>query len=681
MGLLAYLKDKDNLIKQAQIVVSNPDSNFPAYNAGILPVTLPARCLNHADPMKWHITFSGDTVGVDFIALICHNIPSDAPITIKGANTFDPAASLGTMTWKRRTAFKAFSSTETHQYLKIEISDAANIHGFSQIGYIVLGASDDIVTLTENFDWDWELIDQIINQDARSSSRTPLVGNISENQLMALQFRAVASSALDDMRDPFLDTLKGVDPIFWLPDGTDGATGFLGRYRSDFARRFPGVSLASAPVQIEEDAPGPISLPQMPIIKSGVELPSGSTFTRATIANFKNQDLELVQVASGTLRGDIKGGVAGITVSGEAHHFSEGVKGCLLLEPARTNAWTYSADLSDAVWTKTEVTISADDIDEPEDSPSTLADKILETAVDDDHGFTRATPSLTADTLQAVSFYARAAERGWVRVKTINKANSAWNSWINIATGATGTVNANHTILVEKYVDSWWRIRVSWGSGTGATSPDVGIFISYADAVASYAGDVTKGIHVWGIQFETDKAFPSSYIGTGAATATRNADLLAVAFDFDVEPTTVYVKHVQTDLGTASDLMLVQIGSSADPRFEARIGTDLRREITADDGTTTANNTESAGTEALADIFEGRYALDPDGAVSIGFSLNGATETTVAASGSIDLDIGAYAVDFAYLGARSDGTLGHIFILQELKFHRGVQTLDFMRAL
>jgi hypothetical protein len=264
MGYLAYLEDADNLIKQAQIVVSDPDSSMPAYNAGMLPVTLPARCLNHSDPMKWHLSFPGDTVGVDSIALVCHNLSSDAVITVKGGNSFDPSSSLGTMTWRRRTAFKVFSATETHQFLKIEISDPANIHGFSQIGYIVLGNP---TTLSRNFETGWRLADMVLNQKGFSESRTSLPGYISDHQLLRLVFEALTEVEVSEIRARFLNTLRDDKPVFWWPDGSDGTKGFLGRFAKDFERVLNIGPVVSVAVDIEEDAPGPISVPAMPIIR------------------------------------------------------------------------------------------------------------------------------------------------------------------------------------------------------------------------------------------------------------------------------------------------------------------------------------------------------------------------------------------------------------------------------
>ena len=51
--------------------------------------------------------------------------------------------------------------------------------------------------------------------------------------------------------------------------------------------------------------------------------------------------------------------------------------------------------------------------------------------------------------------------------------------------------------------------------------------LAAVDGAPTYAGDGTSGIYVWGAQAEAG-AFPTSYIPTAGATATRSADIASI---------------------------------------------------------------------------------------------------------------------------------------------------------
>jgi hypothetical protein len=276
------------------------------------------------------------------------------------------------------------------------------------------------------------------------------------------------------------------------------------------------------------------------------------TFSRASTATRRNRLGTLESIASGIHRLNWEDPDAdGV--------FEEPTE---LLEGSRTNAWTYSEQLDNAVWTKGNASITANAVAAPDGQ--TTADKVVEDATAAvDHGFNRNTPSLTDNTLQAVSIFANAGERTWFRIKTTSKANTPLNTWFDLTNGVIGTQN-HTTAWIEDYGNGWYRCSVMFDAEAGATAPICNFNLAAADGGGAYNGDGTSGAYFWGVQFEVDQAFPSSYIQTVASTVTRQADSLTDTLNFGVRDLTIYSKLVRPlhadvtgDLGFAPGILSI----------------------------------------------------------------------------------------------------------------------------
>jgi hypothetical protein len=106
--------------------------------------------------------------------------------------------------------------------------------------------------------------------------------------------------------------------------------------------------------------------------------------------------------------------------------------------------------------------------------------------------------------------------------------NSDNRSAIFDLSSETATPIGSGTGNIEKLEGGWYRCSstqtaVSTASGYGAL-----ILLQLDDGTASYTGDVTKGIYIYGAQLEAGST-PSSYIPTSGNTATRSADTLTAA--------------------------------------------------------------------------------------------------------------------------------------------------------
>jgi hypothetical protein len=157
---------------------------------------------------------------------------------------------------------------------------------------------------------------------------------------------------------------------------------------------------------------------------------------------------------------------------------------------ARYNLLTFSEQFDNAAWTKSNVTVTANAVVAPDGT--TTADKLVETAVNDRH-FTYQQPALIGGAY-IYSVYAKAAERSWLVIDFTTGANSY--CWFDLSTGTLGTVDASRTASIESVGNGWYRCSVAVASLSG--NAFTATFASTANNVVSYAGDITKGLYIWG---------------------------------------------------------------------------------------------------------------------------------------------------------------------------------------
>jgi hypothetical protein len=231
------------------------------------------------------------------------------------------------------------------------------------------------------------------------------------------------------------------------------------------------------------------------------------TFTRASEATFFD--------ASGTLQ----------TASNDAPRFDHdpvtGESRGLLIEEARTNLFQRSAEFDNAYWTKAQASITADAVIAPDGTQT--ADKLIEDVSNDTHLVSRNITVVTGDNY-TLTVFAKKGERTFFRVQSFNASGDAENAIFNLDTGTFVSGTSGSTIT--SVGNGWFRCYVPVQNNSDTNS--VVSFTLYSDASTStYTGDGASGIYLWGAQIELG-AFPTSYIPTTTAAATRSADSAVV---------------------------------------------------------------------------------------------------------------------------------------------------------
>ena len=207
----------------------------------------------------------------------------------------------------------------------------------------------------------------------------------------------------------------------------------------------------------------------------------------------------------------------------------------LLLEGASANLFLNSEDFSNPTWTAGAITVTANAATAP--TGATTADSLLETSANTEHLIYNATPITFTTATQSV--YVKPNGRTNVALRFYYDSND-WVARVFSLTG-NGSVtqssagsSSGFSSVSSSIVNAgngWYRISMT-ATQTGrfvyVASPD--LCTSSTPTLASingsevYAGDVTKGVYVWGAQLETASTV-SSYIPTAASTVTRAADV------------------------------------------------------------------------------------------------------------------------------------------------------------
>jgi hypothetical protein len=186
----------------------------------------------------------------------------------------------------------------------------------------------------------------------------------------------------------------------------------------------------------------------------------------------------------------------------------------LLIEEQRTNLLTYSSEFNNAAWVKARSTVTADATTAPDSNLT--ADKLLEDTTSNSTHFCEKVVSVVSGTSYTFSIYVKAGERTQIALQS-GGALAISAAYFNISTGSVISGSGAITAIGN----GWYRCSVI-GTASSSGNAYIDTFLA-TSGTASYTGDGTSGLYIWGAQLEAG-AFPTSYIPTTSATVTRAAD-------------------------------------------------------------------------------------------------------------------------------------------------------------
>jgi hypothetical protein len=234
--------------------------------------------------------------------------------------------------------------------------------------------------------------------------------------------------------------------------------------------------------------------------------------------------------------------------------YQNGGGGCpsLLLEKQSTNLMLYSEQLDNAAWAKNGFAITANAAISPDGTQN--ADLAYQTVSGDKDLY-----QITSSVTPVFSIYAKAAGKNWVVTFDAAGGNS---TWYNISNGTLGTVASGVTATIDSVGNGWYKL--TYYHNTAGFYRFVKPVDSNNSVSAVASG--TDGAYLWGAQLEVS-SYPTSYIPTTSATATRVADACyktGISSLIGQSQGTIFVDFVWEGLGTASvDNPIFSIGEQS----------------------------------------------------------------------------------------------------------------------
>ena len=256
-------------------------------------------------------------------------------------------------------------------------------------------------------------------------------------------------------------------------------------------------------------------------------------------------------------------------VIGSANAIARG----LLIEGARTNLLTYSDDFNNAIWNKSDTVITSDNAVSPEGVQN--ADLFTEgSAGTAGVGVFGTAGPFTANSVLSFTFFIKRGNHDWIRARLFDSTNTdGANCYFNISSGTTGSIalsglGSGYTTSIVSLPNGWFRCNISGLPNSTTTTATVQTMSATGDGNNIRIAGGTR--YQYGAQLEVG-LFPSSYIPTYAATATRASEFATVptAGWFNQPQGTIYAVLTSTQTNNTTTIGGISIdGGSSITAFE-----------------------------------------------------------------------------------------------------------------
>ena len=226
----------------------------------------------------------------------------------------------------------------------------------------------------------------------------------------------------------------------------------------------------------------------------------------------------------------------------------------ILLEPQRQNLYTYSSAFTNI--TDFALTVTDNSTTSPENL--TNATSLVPSTANTTHYLTF--PNTSTGTV-TFSVYAKSNGYNFIFLHLFDGSNG--RAWFNLETGKVGTKDSSVTSQMAAMPNGWYRCSVTRVLSGSLTQADIAV--SNADNTATFAGDSTSGVFVYGAQLEVG-SYATSLIHTSGSAVTRSADAANNAGNSDLFNDSEGVLYIETQaLVDEADARFISIDAGSGP--------------------------------------------------------------------------------------------------------------------
>lgn len=190
--------------------------------------------------------------------------------------------------------------------------------------------------------------------------------------------------------------------------------------------------------------------------------------------------------------------------------------GVTAVQPIARNLLLQSEDFN-TTWALTRANVTTNVIASPDGTVT--ADKLYENTTASNTHYVAQTLSLTSGATYTSSVYAKAGERTIMRFRATGTGTWA-DAYFNLATGTV----VSGTGTITSVGNGWYRCSISGASDLTGTNNCV-IQLTDASGNATYTGDGTSGLYLWGAQLEIGST-ATDYMVSGATNGFRAAPIV-----------------------------------------------------------------------------------------------------------------------------------------------------------
>jgi len=231
----------------------------------------------------------------------------------------------------------------------------------------------------------------------------------------------------------------------------------------------------------------------------------------------------------------------------------------LLIEESRTNLIEYSEDFYLSPWLKNQndsnfkyLFVEENSTVSPDGKVDASKVYITQGMPSTGAGFIEIVFTLADNTIYNASIYAKKAEYKMLSFQFNTKDSTYSSISVDLNDGvilsSTDVVGSS----IENVGNEWYRVGFSFDSKSGGTTPRMIMQVRDDNNDANL--QTNNGIYIWGAQLEAG-AFPTSYIKTSGASATRSADNASITGEnfsswYRQDEGSIYVDSTKGNLGT-----------------------------------------------------------------------------------------------------------------------------------